>query len=79
MTMTQLIRAAELLPAGKRKALARRLLRTMPAAHGRPRKWKFSRKGLEEFIAMAGTGHSTYRDVSSNKYKHLAEIYYPRP
>jgi hypothetical protein len=26
-------------------------------------------------LAAAGTAHSDYTDVSSNKYKHLAEIY----
>ena len=30
---------------------------------------------LDSFLALAGTAQSDYADVSSNKYKHLAEIY----
>ena len=30
---------------------------------------------LDGFLALAGTAHSDYTDVSSDKYKHLAEIY----
>jgi len=32
-------------------------------------------RGLAMFIAMAGTAHSDLTDVSTNKGKHLAEIY----
>jgi hypothetical protein len=32
-------------------------------------------RGLAMFIAMAGTAHSDFTDVSTNKGKHLAEIY----
>jgi hypothetical protein len=30
---------------------------------------------LDTFLALAGTAETTDTDVSSNKYKHLAEIY----
>ncbi|HVO22080.1 MAG TPA: hypothetical protein VMW56_00465 [Candidatus Margulisiibacteriota bacterium] len=30
---------------------------------------------LDAFLAMAGTAHSDYTDVSTDKYRHLAEIY----
>jgi hypothetical protein len=30
---------------------------------------------LDHWLALAGTMHSDYTDVSSDKYKHLAEIY----
>ena len=30
---------------------------------------------LDAFLALAGTAHSDYTNVSSDKYKHLAEIY----
>ncbi len=30
---------------------------------------------LDSFIELAGTAHTDYTDVSSDKYKHLAEIY----
>ena len=33
---------------------------------------------LDAFLAMAGTAHSDYTDVSTDKYKHLAEIYYDK-
>ncbi|MBI2893249.1 MAG: hypothetical protein HYY06_06820 [Deltaproteobacteria bacterium] len=29
---------------------------------------------MERWLALAGTGHSDYTDVSSDKYKHLAEL-----
>lgn len=31
-------------------------------------------EGLEMFLALAGTATSDYTDVSSDKYRHLAEI-----
>ena len=30
---------------------------------------------LDRWIAHAGIGHSDFTDVSSDKYKHLAEVY----
>jgi hypothetical protein len=30
---------------------------------------------MDAFFAMGGTAHSDYTDVSSDKYRHLAEIY----
>ena len=30
---------------------------------------------LERWLARAGTGHSDFTDVSSDKYKHLAAVY----
>jgi hypothetical protein len=31
--------------------------------------------GLERWLSRAGTGHSDFTDVSSDKYKHLAAVY----
>ena len=31
--------------------------------------------GLEGWLSRAGTGHSDFTDVSSDKYKHLAAVY----
>ena len=31
--------------------------------------------GLERWLARAGTGHSDFTDVSSEKYKHIAAVY----
>jgi hypothetical protein len=36
-------------------------------------------KGWDLWEAMAGKGHSVHTDVSSNKYKHLAEAYADPP
>jgi hypothetical protein len=30
---------------------------------------------MEHMLSLAGTAHSDFTDVSSDKYKHLAEIY----
>lgn len=30
---------------------------------------------LERWLSLAGTGHSDFSDVSSDKYKHLATVY----
>jgi hypothetical protein len=30
---------------------------------------------LREWLALAGTFHSDYSDVASDKYKHLADVY----
>ena len=55
-----------------RKSLAR------PRRRTGARRRKNSRRALAEFIAMSGTAHSDYTDVSSNKYRHLGEIYAPK-
>jgi len=31
--------------------------------------------GLDRWLARAGTGHSDFTDVSSDKYKHLSAVY----
>jgi hypothetical protein len=31
--------------------------------------------GLARWLSRAGTGHSDFTDVSSDKYKHLAAVY----
>ena len=33
------------------------------------------RAGLDRWLSRAGTGHSDFTDVSSDKYKHLAAAY----
>lgn len=34
---------------------------------------------IDSFLKLAGTGHSDFTDVSSNKGKHLAEAYAAKP
>ena len=33
---------------------------------------------LDSFLALAGTGHSDFDDVSGNKGRHLAAVYAPK-
>ena len=50
-----------------------------PAAKSPRVSTKDRRRGaLDAFLALAGTAHSDYTDVSTDKYKHLAEIYYDK-
>lgn len=49
----------------------------------KPTKKQKPRKVVRErpyaaLLELAGTAHSDYTDVSTDKYKHLAEIYYDR-
>ena len=32
-------------------------------------------EAMKRWLAMAGTGHTDHTDVSTDKYKHLADIY----
>ncbi len=34
-----------------------------------------AQSALERFVARAGTGHSSFTDVSTDKYEHLGEAY----
>jgi len=34
---------------------------------------------MKAWLAMAGTAHSDFRDVSTDKYKHLGDVYADRP
>lgn len=73
MTTTQILKEVEKLSPAERSKLMRRLANSTV----RPRRklWRPDPKALARFLAMAGAGKGPYRDVSSNKYKHLAEIY----
>lgn len=79
-----LLQRAKRLPVKERRKLIARLQTTLsaketakqPAGRPRPQKKRRSAKAaLDAFIAMAGTVHTSYTDVSSDKYKHLGEIY----
>lgn len=73
MTTTQILKEVEKLSPGERTKLMRRLAKSR--VRPRQRMWRPNPKALARFLAMAGTGKGPYTDVSSNKYKHLAEIY----
>ena len=56
---------------GKVKAKSRPKAKKLTAKEREERR----RKGMEMFLALAGKFSSGHTDVSSNKYKHLAEVY----
>ena len=76
LTIEELVEQAKHLPPPDRRRLIDELedsLATQPEA---PEETPGRRsRGLAMFIAMAGTAHSAFTDVSTNKGKHLAEIY----
>lgn len=63
----KLVAALKSLENGKRRA--------KPTKRPTPRKVSRERP-YAALLDLAGTAHSDYTDVSSDKYKHLAEIYY---
>lgn len=69
---------AKRLPREEQEKLAERLDDTLSAeesdAQAQNRKM-----AMERLLARAGTGQSDHADVSSDKYKHLAEIYASKP
>jgi len=47
--------------------------------HGKPRNEERPRAAIRRWLARAGTGHAHVVDVSSNKNRHLGEIYATKP
>jgi hypothetical protein len=71
-TLEELLEQAKHLPPKDRRRLIAELEDSIAEpAEAPPRR----SRGLAMFIAMAGTAHSDFTDVSTNKGKHLAEIY----
>ena len=69
--------AKQLPPADQRRIIAA-LQRDLPDQSDEPETEEHRarrRAAMKNWLAKAGTAHSDYTDVSSNKYKHLAEIY----
>jgi hypothetical protein len=58
------------------RAVPKRRARKEQARHTRSR--KRSKPSYAHTLALAGTAHSGWTDVSSHKGKHLAEVYAPR-
>lgn len=46
---------------------------------GRPANEDRRRAAMRRWLARAGTGHANVDDVSSNKNRHLAEVYAMKP
>jgi hypothetical protein len=69
----EIFEQAKALPDDERRRLIDRLqesLRAKPPAHDEGRA-----EALKRWLAMAGMGHTDHADVSTDKYKHLADIY----
>jgi len=71
----RIIEQARHLPARERRrvvlALEASLVRPMRPAAGRSDRGR----SYDALLALAGTAHATVRDVSDNKYAHLAAAY----
>ncbi len=75
-TVEELLEQAKHLPAKDRRRLIAELEDSIVEQAEVPGGTPLRRsRGLAMFIAMAGTAHSDFADVSTNKGKHLAEIY----
>lgn len=72
-TLEKILREAKRLRPVDRRKLIRALEGDppQPAASGRAA----AQSALARFVARAGSGHSTFTDVSGDKYKHLGEAY----
>lgn len=67
-TVQEILDVAKHLPASERRRIVHELEETL-ADEGH------EGEALDMFLALAGTGHSEHSDVSSDKGKHLAEVY----
>ena len=70
--VAELLAAAGKLPAGERRRLLKRLEASFSedkACHTR------ARRSYSALLALSGTAHTNFPDVSENKERHLGEIY----
>jgi hypothetical protein len=72
-TLAKILREAKRLRPVDRRKLIRALEKDQPQP--RADKRAAAQPVLERFIARAGTGHSRFTDVSTDKYEHLGEAY----
>jgi hypothetical protein len=73
-TVDEILEQAKRLAPRERRRLIDELEESLPieeAEEGEPA-WLAA---MGRWLALGGTGHSDYTGVSSDKYKHLAEIY----
>ncbi len=73
MTVMQIVQEAKQLPSKERRRLVAALKETLSEEERGPD--PKARDALKRFISMAGKAESVYEDVSSDKYKHLGEVY----
>jgi hypothetical protein len=74
MSIEELLEHAKHLPPRERRRLAERLLADLDE-EDEAAPVDAQLKALDRFLELAGTGHSDFTDVSSDKYKHLADVY----
>ncbi len=73
-TLDEILEQAKRLPPRERRLLIDELEESLPA-EGTEEAEPAWLAAMDAFLALGGTAHSDYTDVSSDKYKHLAEIY----
>lgn len=72
-SVEELVDAARELPRADRERLVLEISKLVEPRE--PASDEHGRRGLKGFLALAGTAEATAEDVSSDKYRHLAEIY----
>jgi hypothetical protein len=72
-TLVKILREAKRL----RPVEQRKLIRALEKDQQQPSadKRAAAQSAVERFVARAGTGHSSFTDVSTDKYEHLGEAY----
>jgi hypothetical protein len=75
LTVEEILDQVRRLPEEERQ----RLVADLQADHARPASEDRRRAAMRRWLARAGTGHADVDDVSSNKNRHLAEIYATKP
>jgi len=68
----KLLEQARRLSPSERRRLVARLERSLSREPARPRR-SAAEGPYTRSLALAGTVHTSFRDVSSNKYRHVAE------
>ena len=71
-TLADILKQARGLSTDERRRLVEEIEGDLGQESGDETSWLAA---MDAFLALGGTGHSDYTDVSSDKYKHLAEIY----
>lgn len=74
MSIEELLEHAKHLPPSDRRRLAERLLADLDDSD-EAASVDAKLKALDRFLELAGTAHSDFTDVSSDKYRHLADVY----
>ena len=73
-TLDEILELAKRLSGRDRRRLVEELEQSLPADEpDEPDTTRLA--AMQRWLALAGTGHSDYTDVSADKYRHLAEVY----